>query len=293
MGLTQRYVAVRRVKMGFVNYYTASTGRTKDPPTYEEEAALEAKRRGKEMRELEKLVRAQEKEKEKAVRRKEKEAQKEEKGKEKKKAKEEKEKEKEKVKEEKEKSKGGSVEEKEKEKQTEEEEPQPDSKAEHEPAHDHEKQELARLRREEARMEAESFRMNGVPEIRLPTPSLPEYEQSAGNSDENKQGQHDEGEQEKYDGDEQEKYDGGKQEQHDKLYTKPPKLRERRFCILPWDAEQNSWVKVPMAGVDEVGAHCSLFVPGPVYEQLVGDVAGRLEAWVGEEVSRRVAEMLM
>lgn len=252
MGLTQRYAAVRRVEMGFVNYYTASTGRTKDPRTCEEEAALEARRRGKEVREQEKLVRALEKEKEKAERRREKRER----------------------------------ERKDKE-ITSDQDTELGNETEHDPPQGHEKQELARLRREEARMEAESLRMNGVPESRSPTPSLPDYTQSADDGD--RRERHDEDTQEQHDGDEQQ-HEG---EHHDEPYTEPPKKRERRFCILPRDAEQSSWIKVPMAGVDEVGAHCGLFAPGPVYERLVGDVAGRLEAWVGEEVSRRVAELLM
>ena len=41
------------------------------------------------------------------------------------------------------------------------------------------------------------------------------------------------------------------------------------------------WVRVFMAGVDEVGAHCGLFfVDGERYEWFVGDVAGRIEDWI-------------
>ncbi|KAL7272263.1 hypothetical protein RUND412_004939 [Rhizina undulata] len=70
----------------------------------------------------------------------------------------------------------------------------------------------------------------------------------------------------------------------------PPKPgKERRFCILPWE-EDKTWVKVDMVGVDEVGAHCGLFSGGEVYGRLVGDVVARVEDWVGEERSRRVAE---
>jgi hypothetical protein len=44
-----------------------------------------------------------------------------------------------------------------------------------------------------------------------------------------------------------------------------------------------------MEGVDEVGAHCGLFVPrAPHYEALVGDVGERIAGWVGEDASRRV-----
>lgn len=127
---------------------------------------------------------------------------------------------------------------------------------------DHEKRELARLSREQARMDAEYRRMNGIPEPSSPSP--PPVEQPTLD---------------------------GELVQHDTCPepSQPPKKRERHFCLLPHDPENNCWVKVPMDGVDEVGAHCGIFVPGPVYERLVGDVAGRVEAWVGEEVSWRVA----
>jgi len=42
-----------------------------------------------------------------------------------------------------------------------------------------------------------------------------------------------------------------------------------------------------MEGVDEVGAHCGLFFPGPQYESLVGNVGERIEAWVKEDAMRR------
>ncbi|KAL2157219.1 hypothetical protein VTH06DRAFT_6355 [Thermothelomyces fergusii] len=72
--------------------------------------------------------------------------------------------------------------------------------------------------------------------------------------------------------------------------AKPP--RRRRFCVLPPRAPDGAadpaWVEVCMEGVDEVGAHCGLFVPGRHYEPLVGDVGERIAAWVREEESRRV-----
>jgi len=67
------------------------------------------------------------------------------------------------------------------------------------------------------------------------------------------------------------------------------KKRERKFCLTPRTADP-CWIKVEMTGVDEVGAHCGLFFLGDVYERLVGDVAGRIEGWVGEEGTRRVLE---
>ncbi|KAK4143739.1 uncharacterized protein C8A04DRAFT_28523 [Dichotomopilus funicola] len=70
---------------------------------------------------------------------------------------------------------------------------------------------------------------------------------------------------------------------------KPP--RRRKFCMLP--PKSNSvvdptWVEVYMEGVDEVGAHCGLFFPGPHYERLVGDVGDRIAGWVWEDATRRV-----
>ena len=67
------------------------------------------------------------------------------------------------------------------------------------------------------------------------------------------------------------------------------KKRERKFCLTPRTPDP-CWMKVEMTGVDEVGAHCGLFFLGDVYERLVGDVAGRIEGWVGEEGTRRVLE---
>lgn len=67
------------------------------------------------------------------------------------------------------------------------------------------------------------------------------------------------------------------------------KKRERKFCLTPRTPDP-CWIKVEMTGVDEVGAHCGLFFLGDVYERLVGDVAGRIEGWVGEEGTRRVLE---
>ncbi|RPA92383.1 hypothetical protein L873DRAFT_1794290 [Choiromyces venosus 120613-1] len=67
------------------------------------------------------------------------------------------------------------------------------------------------------------------------------------------------------------------------------KHRERKFCLTPRTPDA-CWIKVEMTGVDEVGAHCGLFFLGDVYERLVGDVAGRIEGWIGEEGTRRLLE---
>jgi len=57
---------------------------------------------------------------------------------------------------------------------------------------------------------------------------------------------------------------------------KKEKVKERRFCLIPKEAKDldaqedcgttslrdETWVKVPMGNVDEVGAHCGLFMAG-------------------------------
>jgi hypothetical protein len=67
--------------------------------------------------------------------------------------------------------------------------------------------------------------------------------------------------------------------------------KDRKFCLMPPEVNgrrDKCWVRVYMEGVDEVGAHCGLFFPGPHYESLVGDVGARVEEWVKEDVTRRV-----
>ncbi|KAH6850852.1 hypothetical protein B0I37DRAFT_429168 [Chaetomium sp. MPI-CAGE-AT-0009] len=79
------------------------------------------------------------------------------------------------------------------------------------------------------------------------------------------------------------------QKQNQQKKQKTPRLR--KFCLLPSQAKAGrdpTWVEVYMEGVDEVGAHCGLFLPGPHYERLVGDVGERVAGWVWEEASRRV-----
>jgi hypothetical protein len=68
------------------------------------------------------------------------------------------------------------------------------------------------------------------------------------------------------------------------------KHKERKFCMLPRKTageRDSAWVEVYMEGVDEVGAHCGLFVPGPHYERLVGDVGACIVAWVHDDATRR------
>lgn len=73
---------------------------------------------------------------------------------------------------------------------------------------------------------------------------------------------------------------------YETLRDKPlKKRREHRFCIIPSPPDP-CWVKVEMKGIDEVGAHCGLFFVGDVYERLVGDVAAKIEQWVGEDRTR-------
>lgn len=70
------------------------------------------------------------------------------------------------------------------------------------------------------------------------------------------------------------------------------KKKLRKFCTLPSKVNgerDQAWVGVYMDGMDEVGAHCGLFFPGPHYEQLVGDVGSRVQVWVHEDLSKRVA----
>ncbi|PTB68010.1 hypothetical protein BBK36DRAFT_1194615 [Trichoderma citrinoviride] len=69
---------------------------------------------------------------------------------------------------------------------------------------------------------------------------------------------------------------------------KPKKLR--KFCNTPAKRDgvaDPTWVSVYMDGMDEVTAHCALFLPGPHYDGLVGDVASRIVGWVQNDLSVR------
>ncbi|RAL67535.1 hypothetical protein DID88_008290 [Monilinia fructigena] len=71
--------------------------------------------------------------------------------------------------------------------------------------------------------------------------------------------------------------------------TEKPK-KDKKFCMLPPESggkQDVCWVRVYMDGVDEVGAHCGLFFPGPQYESLVGNVGERIETWVKEDAAAR------
>jgi hypothetical protein len=74
---------------------------------------------------------------------------------------------------------------------------------------------------------------------------------------------------------------------------KPKKRRLKKFCVLPpKDAFGNkdpAWIQVFLEGVDEVAAHTTLFFMSGTYERLVGDVGARIEDWLDEAESLRVA----
>jgi hypothetical protein len=66
--------------------------------------------------------------------------------------------------------------------------------------------------------------------------------------------------------------------------------KERKFCTLPRKVNgkgDETWVRVFMVGVDEVGAHCGLFFSGDHYERLVGDVGERIVGWVHDDLTKR------
>ncbi|KAH6652152.1 hypothetical protein BKA67DRAFT_660918 [Truncatella angustata] len=70
---------------------------------------------------------------------------------------------------------------------------------------------------------------------------------------------------------------------------KPPK--KRKFCNRPSrvNGEMDpKWVEVFMQDVDEVAAHTVLFVPGPHYEKLVGDVGETVVQWVQDDLTKRM-----
>jgi hypothetical protein len=72
------------------------------------------------------------------------------------------------------------------------------------------------------------------------------------------------------------------------------KKKDRVFCMLPPKSPAGerdpAWVRIYMEGVDEVGAHCGLFFVSETYERLVGDVAGRIEEWLKEDMTKRFLE---
>lgn len=73
--------------------------------------------------------------------------------------------------------------------------------------------------------------------------------------------------------------------------TQPKPRKPRKFCNTPAKRDgavaDPTWVSVYMDGMDEVTAHCALFLPGPHYDGLVGDVASRIVGWVQNDSSVR------
>ncbi|TQN68449.1 hypothetical protein CSHISOI_07010 [Colletotrichum shisoi] len=71
--------------------------------------------------------------------------------------------------------------------------------------------------------------------------------------------------------------------------------KERKFCTLPRKVNgrrDETWLPVYMEGMDEVGAHCGLFLAGPHYDGLIGDVGERILGWVQDDLSvRAILEM--
>ncbi|KAL8321127.1 hypothetical protein RB597_007414 [Gaeumannomyces tritici] len=67
--------------------------------------------------------------------------------------------------------------------------------------------------------------------------------------------------------------------------------KPRKFCMLPkkpaGGGRDSQWVEVFMEGVDEIGAHTGLFLPGPHYERLVGDVGMRIVGWAQDDATKR------
>ncbi|KAK2747061.1 hypothetical protein FQN55_005330 [Onygenales sp. PD_40] len=78
---------------------------------------------------------------------------------------------------------------------------------------------------------------------------------------------------------------------NDRSTATPKVKKDRKFCALP-PREANGerdplWVRVYMEGMDEVTAHQSLFISrNTAYDELVGDVAARIEGWVQDDLTR-------
>lgn len=72
--------------------------------------------------------------------------------------------------------------------------------------------------------------------------------------------------------------------------TAASKEKLHKFCMTPQKvngARDPAWIQVYMKDVDEVGAHCGLFFPGPHYEPLIGDVGARIVSWVESDASTK------
>ena len=82
---------------------------------------------------------------------------------------------------------------------------------------------------------------------------------------------------------------GGEKEKETEKEEKKKK-KDRKFCMIPREVtagQDPTWVPVRMVGMDEVTAHCGIFLPGPHYEELIGDVGSRVVGWVHEDATRR------
>ncbi|KAK4229801.1 hypothetical protein QBC38DRAFT_452837 [Podospora fimiseda] len=83
-----------------------------------------------------------------------------------------------------------------------------------------------------------------------------------------------------------------KEEERKKLRKEEKEKKKKlgKFCMLPPEGENDkTWIQVYMQDMDEVTAHCGLFVADrPDYEKLIGDVGERIAGWVEEEETRRV-----
>ena len=91
--------------------------------------------------------------------------------------------------------------------------------------------------------------------------------------------------------------DSTQTETDSKVENKEKKKRDKKFCILPSkDSNGNrdpAWVRVFMEGVDEVGAHCGLFlIERPHYEQFVNDISAKVAEWIERDklVRERLSE---
>ena len=88
-----------------------------------------------------------------------------------------------------------------------------------------------------------------------------------------------------------EKEEAEEEEEKKKKKEEGKKKRLGKFCMLPFSGgeQDEAWVQVYMQDMDEVGAHCGLFIADrPGYEQFVGDVGERITRWVQEDGSRRL-----
>ena len=75
--------------------------------------------------------------------------------------------------------------------------------------------------------------------------------------------------------------------------TEPMPARMRKFCATPKTGSgvDETWVAVPMRDIDEVDAHISMFLGDRKhYGELVVDVGGRIVEWVKGDELRRAAE---